>query len=301
MGRADQPGAEVVDRLVTAVNGRVLRVQEGGDPAGDAVLVHYGTPSSRILYEPHLLDATERGIRLISYDRPGYGGSTAQPGRSIADCALDVHAIIDQLGIERLAVWGASGGGPHALACASLLSDHVVAAATLASVAPFDAEDLDWYAGTGQENVEDDQLMLGDPTAARAKRARERDELLSATVADLVGTHPTLFSPIDAAALTEELAVHNLRRYQDGLAPGIEGWWDDDVAMLKAWGFSPETIAVPVMVWHGRHDRMVPFQHGDWLASHLPNAEVHLSDQDGHITLGQNRVPTVHAWLLGYF
>jgi pimeloyl-ACP methyl ester carboxylesterase len=291
----------VVDRLVTGVDGRVLGVQEGGDRAGHAVLVHHGTPGSRILYAPHLLDATERGIRLISYDRPGYGGSSAQSGRSIADCAADVRTIIDELEIDQIAVWGVSGGGPHTLACASLLSDRVVAAAALASVAPFDAEGLDWFAGTGQENIEDDKLTLSDPAAARAKLATDRDDLLNTTAADLAESHPTLFSPVDAAALTPELVAHNFRRYRDGLAPGIEGWWDDSVALLNPWGFSPETIAVPVMVWHGRHDRMVPLAHGEWLADHLPNAEAHLSDEDGHLTLGQNRVPTIHSWLLGHF
>jgi pimeloyl-ACP methyl ester carboxylesterase len=300
MGR-DQQGISVFDRLISTADGRELLVQEGGDASGRAVLVHLGTPNSRILYRPHLLDATERGIRLISYDRPGYGGSTAHPGRSIADCAADVRAIIDALEIEQFAVWGISGGGPHVLACAGLLSDRVVAAATLASTAPFDAEDLDWFAGAGQENIDDDRLILSDPAAARAKLASDRHDLLNATATDLAEVYPTLFSPTDAAALTEELVEYFVRRWKDGLAPGIEGWWDDTFAQLKPWGFPLETIRLPVTVWHGRQDRMVPFQHGEWLASHLPNADAHLSDQDGHLTLLQNQVPTVHAWLLDHF
>jgi pimeloyl-ACP methyl ester carboxylesterase len=124
-----EPGADVVERVVRAADGRALLVQEGGRREGHPVLVHAGTPSSRVLYRPHLLDAQRRGVRLFSYDRPGYGGSDAQPGRSVADCAADVSAIIDALGIERFAVWGISAGRAHALACASLLSDRVVAAA----------------------------------------------------------------------------------------------------------------------------------------------------------------------------
>jgi pimeloyl-ACP methyl ester carboxylesterase len=294
-------GISVVDRSVTTVSGRQLLVQEGGDPAGRAVLVHLGTPGSRVLYGPHLVDAVERGIRLIAYDRPGYGGSTAQPGRSVADCAEDTRTIVDALGIDRFAVWGVSGGGPHALACASLLSDRVVAAATFACPAPFDAEGLDWWAGTGQENIDDDRLILSDPEAARAKLARDRLEFFEPGDADVVGAHPTLFSPPDAAVLTHELGEYFMRRNRTGLTPGIEGWWEDSVAMLKPWGFAVETIQVPVMVWHGRQDQMVPFGHGEWLARRLPKADPHLSDSDGHLTLLQNRVPVVHAWLLDHF
>jgi pimeloyl-ACP methyl ester carboxylesterase len=299
--RRDQHGTRVVDRVINTADGRALLVQEGGDPAGRAVLVHLGTPDSRILYWPHLLDASERGIRLISYDRPGYGGSAAQPGRSIADCATDVHAIIDALDIERFAVWGISGGGPHALACAALLPDRVVAAATLASTAPFDTQDLDWFAGVGQENVEGGELMLNDHGAARAKFAQDRHDLLNATATELLALKPTLYTRTDAAALTEELAEYYIRRDKDALAPGIEGWWDDSVALLKPWEFSPETIHVPVMVWQGRQDRMVPFQHGEWLVNHLPNVDAHLTEEDGHLTLLRYRVPTVHSWLLEHF
>jgi pimeloyl-ACP methyl ester carboxylesterase len=297
-GRTD---LSVIDRVIRALDGRALAVQEGGDPGGHAVLVQPGMPCSRNLYGRHLVDASERGIRLISYDRPGYGGSSVHRGRLIADCAADVRAIIDALRIERLAVWGVSSGGPHALACAGLLSDHVVAAATLASCAPFDAEGLDWFAGAGQDNVDDDRLALSDPPAARAKLKQDRDDILNASAGDFAAVYPTLFSPVDLAVLSPELIEYNMHRLQAGLAPGIEGWWDDTLATLKPWGFSPERIQVPVLIWHGRHDQAVPFQHGEWLARHLPNAEAHLSDEDGHLTLGQHRVPAVHDWLLRHF
>lgn len=297
-GPHDSP---VVDRPVTTASGRELLVQEGGAESGRAVLVQLGTPSSRMLYRRHLLDATERGIRLIAYDRPGYGGSTPDPGRSVADCAQDVRTILDALEIDRFAVWGISGGGPHALACAGLLGDRVVAAATLASPAPFDADGLDWFADTGEENVEDDKLILSDPEAARAKLARDRLEFFDDTEPDPAGSHPTLFSSVDAAALTDELGAYFASRNRAGLASGIEGWWDDSVAMLKPWGFSVEKIQVPVMVLHGRQDLMVPFGHGEWLARRVSKADPNLTDDDGHLTLLQNRVPEVHAWLLGHF
>src|SRR5580692_750776 len=149
-----------VQRTVQTSDGRTLAVEDSGDPAGRPVLVHNGTPNSRHLYGPHSRDAAERGLRLISYDRPGYGGSSAQPGRSVADCADDVRAVCAELDIDRLAMWGISGGGPHLLACAALLPDLVIAAASLASLAPFDAAGLDYFAGMGQDNVDDTRLYF---------------------------------------------------------------------------------------------------------------------------------------------
>jgi pimeloyl-ACP methyl ester carboxylesterase len=125
-----------MERIVRTQDGRTLAVEDGGDPAGRPVLGHAGTPSSsRYQYGPALADAAGRGLRLISYDRPGCGGSTALPGRTVAACADDVRVICAALGIDRLAMWGISGGGPHVLACAALLPDLVAAVAALASPA----------------------------------------------------------------------------------------------------------------------------------------------------------------------
>jgi len=287
--------------MISTPDGRALRVEEGGDPAGRPVLMHHGTPGTGHLYGPHAADARERGIRLIAYDRPGYGGSTAQPGRSVADCALDVVVISEALGIDRLAVWGVSGGGPHALACAALLPDLVVAAASLASIAPYGAAGLDYFAGMGQENIDDTRLTLEDEPAARAKLGDDRDRMLALTADDMVNAFPTLLSAVDAAAQTRELAEYLVWCNRDGLADGGEGWWDDGMAHLKPWGFSFETIQVPVQLWHGQHDQFVPYQHGEWLASRIPGIDAHLTREDGHVTLIQGRIPEVHAWLLGRF
>ena len=149
-----------MDRTIRTPDGRTLAVEIDGDPAGLPVLVHAGTPNSRHLYGPNVRDAGDRGLRLIGYDRPGYGGSTPHPGRTVADCAADVRAICAALDIGRLAMWGISGGGPHVLACAALLPDLVVAAASLASEAPYGAEGLDWFDGMGQLNVDDIRLFF---------------------------------------------------------------------------------------------------------------------------------------------
>ena len=290
-----------MERLIKCSDGRVLRVEEAGDPHGKPVLMHHGTPGAGVLYSRHVSDAANRGIRLIGYDRPGYGGSTADPGRTVADCAPDVREIAGVLGIDRLAVWGISGGGPHALACAALLPDLVVAVGSLAAIAPYGATGLDYFTGMGKENVDDIKLMLADEPAARAKAFDDRERLLALSAEDMVKAFPTLVSVVDGAAFTPELGDYLWSSGRIGLASNDQGWWDDGKAHLQPWGFSFDTTRVPVQLWHGRHDRFVPFQHGEWLAGKIPGVEAHLTDEDGHLTLLQNRVGQVHAWLLEHF
>jgi pimeloyl-ACP methyl ester carboxylesterase len=286
---------------VRAPDGRELRVEAAGVTSGKPVLVHGGTPNSRHLYGPWVADADRQGIRLISYDRPGYGGSTPVPGHTVADGVGDVQAISAELGIDRLAVWGYSGGGPYALACAGLLPDLVVAVATVGSVAPYGAPGLDYFAGMGDLNVEETMLYFSDPDAARKKTQEDRDQMLQATPDQVTEILRTLLSPVDAAEMTGEFAEWLNRSTHDGLGPGDQGWWDDGVAHLSPWGFDLESIRVPVKVWHGRHDRFVPFQHGQWLAEHVPGAESELSEEDGHLTLLAGKVGDVHRWLLDNF
>jgi len=286
-----------MQRTTRTPDGRTLAVEEAGDPDGHPVLVHEGTPNSRHLYPPVAIDAAARGLRLISYDRPGYGGSSPHPGRTVADCAADVRAICADLGIDRLAMWGISGGGPHVLACAALLPDLVTAAASLASPAPMDAEGLDYFAGMGELNAEDIGLFLRDREAARAKLESDREEILAASAAEVVSGLRTLLSPTDAAVLKDALVDFLVYCHHEGLAPGGQGWWDDSVALGTAWGFELSAISVPVLLMHGRDDRFVPFGHGEWLAAHIPGVEARLFDHDGHLTLLTNRIPEVHAWL----
>jgi pimeloyl-ACP methyl ester carboxylesterase len=288
----------MTEHRVTTADGRVLQVLEAGHPTGRPVLVHNGTPNSRLLFGRDVARAERQGIRLISYDRPGYGGSTPRPGRTVGHCAEDVRAIAASLDIERLAVWGISGGGPHAIACAALLPELVPAVAVLASPAPWKASGLDYFAGMGQLNVDDALLMLEDPVAARAQRERDRLEMLAMTPEALLELLSTLLSPTDAAALTGELAEHLVDASRSGLAPGWQGWWDDDMAFLTPWGFELDSIRTPVLLHHGREDRFVPFGHGQWLSRHIPGVQAELTEDDGHLTLTTRHLDDVHAWLL---
>ena len=290
----------MVEHDVIASDGRTLKVLEDGDSSGRPVLMHNGTPNSRLMFAPDVELATRQGIRLISYDRPGYGGSTHQPNRTVADCAQDVRAIAAALGIDRIAVWGISGGGPHALACAALLPDLVPAVASLASLAPWGAAGLDYFAGMGELNVEDIQLTIDDPSAGRAKCEQDRLETLALTAEDLMGFLQTLLSPPDAAVLTGELGGYLVAAGRSGLAPGSDGWWADNLAFVSPWGFALDAIRTPVLLRHGREDHFVPFGHGEWLADHIPGVEAVLTDDDGHLTLTANHLAATHEWLLNH-
>ena len=290
-------GGGDMDGAVRTPDGRTLAVEDAGDPAGRSVLVHEGTPCSRHLYGPWVADAAGRGLRLIGYDRPGYGGSTPHPGRSIADCAGDVRAICAALEIDRLAMWGWSGGGAHVLACAALLPDLVVAAASLASSAPYEADGLDWFAGMTQDDVDSNRLLLTNPEAARANIDQDREWLLAASASEMAQGFASLAPPVDAAVLQGEMAAWLAYAIHDGLAPGSQGWYDDALAHVRPWGFELADITVAVLLLHGRQDKDVPFGHGQWLATHIPGVEARLLDNDGHVTLAEHHIGDVHGWL----
>ncbi len=289
-----------VDSRRISAGDRELCIEVAGDGPGGTILVCAGTPNSRHLYRRWVDDALERDLRLVGYDRPGYGGSPPHPGRTVADGATEVSAIADALGVERLAVWGYSGGGPYAIACAALLPDLVCAAAVVCSIAPYGAPGLDFFSGMGEDNVNDTQLMLSDPAAAREKLRVDWEKELKVTPERIVEVWKSLLSPVDAATLRGDFAEYVADCIHDGLAPGDEGWWEDGMAHLSAWGFELDSVTVPVRIWHGRLDRFVPFQHGEWLVDHLPGAESALTDDDGHLTLLVDRVPEVHQWLAGH-
>lgn len=284
-----------------SVDGRTLGVVEAGDPRGPAVFALHGTPGSRLLWRGLIEDADARGIRLVGYDRPGYGGSDPQPGRRVADAAGDVAAIADALGLDRLAVEGGSGGGPHALACAALLPERVVATACLAGVAPYPAEGLDWLEGMGQDNLDEFAATLEGREPLERYLRDQADSMLAAEPEALADTLRSLLSPPDAAILTGEVAEFLHEATRIGIGERLDGWIDDDFVFLEPWGFGLEDIRTPVQLWHGAQDRFVPLAHGEWLAERIPGVEAHLSDQDGHLTIQLERIGEVHAWLVERF
>ena len=286
---------------VAMAGGRELAVVEDGDPNGRPVFSLHGSPGGRLLYGRHVADAARRQIRLIGYDRPGYGGSTARRGRTVGDTADDVAAIADALGIDRFGVWGHSGGGAPALACAARLPDRLVAAACLAGVAPYHAPGLDFTAGMGELNQQEFQAMVADPAAWEAKLDGDVQQLLRASPEEILEMWKSLLSEVDLGVVTPDLTQFLKRQGGEGLSAGSAGLRDDSLSDILPWGFDLATIRVPVQVWHGGQDRFVPFSHGQWIAAHLPRAEAHLDANEGHLTLYQNRIPDVHAWILSKF
>jgi pimeloyl-ACP methyl ester carboxylesterase len=284
-------------KTVDAGGGRVLAVTEAGDPNGLAVFVHHGTPSSGLLYAPWAEHAAANGIRLIGFDRAGYGGSSRAHGRAIGAVAGDVETIADALGVDRFATWGISGGGPHALACAALCGDRLTAAASLAGVAPWGADGLDWLAGMGEANVEEFELVLAGEEALRPGIARDRTMMLEAGPTELREVLDTLLGDADRAVLTDAFAHWMAGTNQAGLRDNGDGWIDDNLAFVAPWGFEPSAITRPVLIVQGGDDRFVPRSHGDWLAARIPGAEAWIDDAAGHLTLLENDVPAVHEWL----
>lgn len=270
---------------VAEPGGRNLAVEVAGPAEGEVVLVHTGTPEGGTLYEAKVEAGAVRGLRHVSYSRPGYAGSDRRPGRSVADCVDDVVAIADALGIQRFHTVGQSGGGPHALACAALLPDRVRSVATLGGVAPRSAEGLDWKAGMGQENLEEFAAVEAGEEELRVYLESEASAFadvepgqIAQMLGDLVGT-------ADKAVVTDVYAEHLAGSVHRALGTGIWGWFDDDVAFFADWGFDLGAIGVPVTVWQGDEDRMVPPPHGRWLADHVAGARPRLLPGEGHLSI----------------
>lgn len=279
------------ERFSTAVDGgRRLEVIAAGPADGSPVLVHHGTPGSAHGFWPaHVEAAAERGVRLVAYSRPGYAGSERNPGRRAADCAADAAAIADTIGAERFFTVGGSGGGPHALACAALLGDRVIAAATVAGVAPFHAEGLDWLEGMGEENQQEIGAAVEGPEKLEEFLAAWEPQLRQVRGPDLLEALGDLVSGADAAVLTGEYAEFAAGGMRNSISGGTWGWLDDDLAFIGDWGFDPASIAVPVTVWQGLDDRFVPAAHGRWLAAHVAGADARLLEGQGHLSLALGR------------
>jgi len=266
-------------------DGRTLEYLIEGDADRPAFVLHHGTPGGATRSAP-LNDAALRlGFRVLTPGRPGYVGSTPHPGRRVADVAADIAALLDSLGITDFVTLGWSGGGPHALACAALLPDRCRGAVSMAGVAPYNADGIDWLAGMGEENIAEFGAARAGTDQLTAFMKAAEPEFAHVTPEGVVAAFGDLISDVDKKALEGPVAAFLAESAHHALSTGIAGWRDDDLAFIADWGFDPAAITVPVSVWQGDQDRMVPFTHGQWLSAHIPGADAHLVPGEGHISL----------------
>jgi pimeloyl-ACP methyl ester carboxylesterase len=284
----------VTESDVDLGDGHVLHAYDTGDPGTQGVeplvvVWHHGTPNIGAPPRP-LFDAAARlGIRWVSYDRPGYGGSTARPGRDVASAARDVAAVVDSLGVGSFAVMGHSGGGTHALAPAALLGDRVRGVVSISPVAPFGASGLDWFGGMAPGG----EASLRAAAAGRA--AKEAHEAAAGQAAE--GEIDFGFVPADEAAFSGPWGWLG-SVVGPAMAAGPAALIDDDLAYVSDWGFEPGDVAAPTLVVHGGADRMVPPSHGEWLAGAIAGAQLRLQPDDGHISVLRTAEEAL-TWLAG--
>ncbi|WP_123670961.1 alpha/beta fold hydrolase [Actinocorallia herbida] len=249
----------------------------------------HGTPGSRSGPLPRGIVLHRLGVRLLSYDRPGYGDSARRPGRCVRHAADDVRAIADHLGYERFSVVGRSGGGPHALACAALLPDRVTMAAVLVTVAPPDSKGLDWYGGMGELNRREYSGIDLDPAGGLGEIIRKADEIKKDPESLLRMLGGDLSSGDLRIVEDVEIREQLIRTYGEALKYGADGWVDDVLALRRPWGFDPSQIQVPTLLWHGSQDRFSPVDHTRWLAARIPAAETYVERGATHFGAVEGR------------
>ena len=282
--------------MVPAAGGRRLSVSDFGAMDGKPVFYLHGTPGSRLGPRPRALLLHQLGVRLIMFDRPGYGESDRQPRRTVADGAADVATIADALELDQFAVVGRSGGGPHALACAALLPGRVTRAAALVALAPNGADGLDWFAGMTRSNVTEFSAAHHgrDAVAERLRLAAKRIQadprrMIAALYADLTDADRRVVADVGI----RRMLVSN---YAEAFRRSADGWIDDVMALTAPWGFDPADITTPTRVWHGAEDRFSPAGHSAWLGGRIRGATVVLQPGGSHF--GALRVlPGMLPWL----
>ncbi len=250
-----------------------------------ALIAHHGTPGEGTKFADWEPAVAARGLRLVGYSRPGYATSDRDAGRSVGDVAADVAALADALEVDRFVTLGRSGGGPHSIACAALLPDRCLAAAALVTVAPWQAEGLNFFDGMAQGNIDEFNAALAGEGALREWMATHGEPYRHVSGESIAGAMAPLLPPVDLAVLTGEFAEEDAAGIRRALEHGFDGWVDDDLAFTRPWGFDVTGIRVPVRIWQGELDQLVTVAHGQWLADRIPGATFNLAKGHGHLSL----------------
>ena len=281
--------------LITLTVGRTLDVFVSGEDGEPLVIDLPGTPQGHRLDGALEEAAAATGLRIASLARPGYAGSTRLPGRTVADVVPDVLAVADSLGYEKFAVMGSSGGGPHALACGALAADRCVAVSVVSGVGPWAATGLDFLDGMGEGNEIEFRAALEGEEPLRELLLLWREEILAAGVPGIFASLQSVLSPPDQKVMTKDFVRQMHESFSLALENGVDGWGDDDLAFTRPWGFDLARVAVPVFLWQGEQDLMVPPAHGRWLADAIPGCRARLLPDDGHLTMLLNRPAEILA------
>jgi pimeloyl-ACP methyl ester carboxylesterase len=282
-GSRDSRMIESRHTLLRLADRRNLDVFVSGPTNGRVLLYHQGTPANSI--RPLMASAHRLGLRFVTTWRPGYGGSTRQVDRTVADVVNDTEAVLTFLGVGRCLVAGWSGGGPHALACGGKLAHRVAAVAAIASLAPSGADGVDGSAETRQEPGEEGGAAPRGEAAFRPGMEARRAWILQATPAEFMAGMSSGMPAADQAVFTEAVAEDLQANGLEALHLGVDGWVDDEVAFVKPWGFDVTEVAVPTSLWQGTEDPSVPVGHGEWLAARIPGLVAHIEPVDGHVSI----------------
>jgi pimeloyl-ACP methyl ester carboxylesterase len=270
-------------RVIELADGRELAWLELGDPAGVPVFAFHGTPGSRLSLLVGDKPVLPPGIRLIAPDRPGFGHSSYEPHRRLVDWPKDVEALAGHLGVERFAVMGISGGGPHAVVCARYLGDRLLGTAVVSGLAPISRDPRRFTDNMMGFNRVMFRLARWSQllptmiyTIGMAVVRRSPERALAGMVRDL--------PPSDVEVISRpEVRTTFLREMTRFTATAGRAGGQEFAMFTRDWGFQVEDIAVPVHIWHGDQDRNVPIASGRALAGAIPGAVFHECPGEGHL------------------
>ena len=283
---------------LTLADGRKLEITTAGTPSSKAVVFHHGTPGATSTWDEWLKVVEAQGGFAIAYSRPGYGTSSRHLGRTVVDNASDIAEVLKHFGVEKIVSIGWSGGGPHCLADTTL--EHSVAVISIAGVGEFGASDLNFLDGMGEENHVEFGAATKGSAAIENWMIENSPPIAVVTSEQIVEAFGGLVGEVDTKALNEGAGEGIAKSYRQSLEVSYFGWMDDDLAFVEPWGFDISQITVPVELWQGNDDFMVPHAHGYWLDSKIPTAKLNFVPGEGHISLLTNKRGEIISNALNY-
>lgn len=277
-------------------DGRNLNLLVGDGGSQNVVVFHHGTPSCSLIWKSWVGKLEKAGIRAIAYSRAGYYTSDRKIGRNVVSIIADIAEVIDHFSVDSFVSVGWSGGGPHALA--SALDPRCKSVVILAGVGMYGQADLDFLDGMGQENIDEFGIAIAGETPLNAWMEANGSAYRTITGEELRNSISSLFSKSDIATMQDTGFSDDLaENFRSSLEKGYSGWIDDDIAFTKDWGFSLDQVKIPVAIFQGDEDLMVPGAHGRWLHKHLPHSTLRLLKGEGHLSFFSSSQDEIFGFL----